>query len=135
MAKLTSLKTDAHKQENGAWVDYKPGVSFLIARSGNQKMVETLRQLKKPYLKEIRENEDFDPEILGDIGRKAAAQHILLGWSGIEGDDDQPWEYTPERSLEIMTEASWQDVAEWVLVQADRAQNYAMSEFEAGSKN
>jgi hypothetical protein len=136
MAKLRALKSDGKKQQDGTWLEHPSGASFLVARAGNPKAESYGRQLKKPYMKQIRRGEMTD-EQLAEIGRKVAARYILLDWRDIEDDDEENglWPYTEENSLRIMLDPELRDVAEWVLDHASSSDNYQREVEDEGLKN
>jgi hypothetical protein len=118
MAKLRNIKTSASKQNDGVWCEHPSGARFLIARAQNENAEKLTEKLKRPHLKEIR-NGTVSTQVLATIGRKVAAETILLGWEGIEDDQGKEWTYSIDHALEILTEQEFQDLAGWVLSKAN----------------
>ena len=99
--KISSLAIDKSKEEEGVWQDIGEGAKLLVARSGNNKYQDFLRQQIKPHQNRLRRN-SLPDDVLEDITLRAMAKFILLGWSGILDDDEKEIEYSEEKAKELM---------------------------------
>jgi hypothetical protein len=118
MVKLQSLKVDPQRQTEGVWFDWSQGVRLKIARLGNPAFDARVREIIEEA-KEKGEEPDTETATL-----EAIAKTILLGWEGIEGEDDEPWTYTPERSLELLSDDGMRDLYKFVLVKSSESAHY-----------
>lgn len=99
--KISKFATDLTLEEEGVWVDIGEGAKVKVARIGNPKYRARLRELQKPYRRQIRL--DTLPEDLNDeIVIRAIADTILLDWSGIEDDKGKAIKYSKDAAFELL---------------------------------
>ena len=132
MVRIHSHRTDETKQLGGIWKEHPNGGSFLIARAGNDRATEYNRELRRPYKGKRR---GVPERVQVEIGRKVAARCILLGWKDLENDDGSEWEYSEEKAMVIMVDPEFQDLALWVIQEADTIENYEREAQETDAKN
>lgn len=124
---IRKLATDDRLEREGSWVDFAEGVRFKIAHARNDNYQRGLRKLlreRPEFRTAIREGEEisdqaeerFKPETY-----RLIAEHILVGWEGIE-EGGQPVPYSVEKSLEYVTDL--RPVREFVIEQANRNANF-----------
>lgn len=75
----------------------------------------------------IINNETPDPEVVHDIDTKMIAAAIV-GWTGLEDDNDQPIPYSPEKALELMRMPELSNVRRQVQKFASVRANFFRSE-------
>jgi hypothetical protein len=109
MVKLSSLKGDATKTQDGVWADYEIGLRFKIARMNNPRYRKHLAALKQSQLREVRRG---NPELILELTTQAMAKYLLLDWEGLDEDDGTAIPYSIGKSAEILRES--QDIYEFV---------------------
>jgi len=77
--------TDKKAEREGTWVPIGDGAQVKVARIGTPEYRNRLRQLGKPYERQIRKG-NLSPEINEQVTVQALAEVILLDWTGIEGE-------------------------------------------------
>lgn len=141
MVKLKLLRIDSELERLGRWFPYPAvaGVSFLIARMGNPAYDGKLRRIMGPRLDEIR-SDGLDDKTLEAMTAKAMAGTVLLGWKGLDEDEDaagekhadgthspggpRQLEFTEERAEEILSDPDLRDLYRFVLAQSSRIENF-----------
>lgn len=112
--KLSSIKQDQEKSENGVWVPFTDGLKILIARAGNAECKKMTARLQKPLEKRIRKGLVED-SVLSDIAKKVTAKHIILDWENLEDDDGEEIPYSPEKAYELISDPENEIFYNWVL--------------------
>jgi hypothetical protein len=130
---LNQLAIDYEKSTKGIWVDFTKEVKFLIAKKPNPKFDEELAKLIEPFLASIAAG-TFDDVLDKLITAKATAKTVLLGWEGITVDGE-PYEYSYENALEMLTNKNYTDVYRFVLTIAHSAERYRVHNIEEAEKN
>jgi hypothetical protein len=98
--KISRLKIDKDKTENGTWCKTGlDGLELLIARQGNIKYRDYIAKNSKELQIQARHNA-IDVKAVDQINKDAAARYILLGWRNLE-DDNGPITYSPEKAREL----------------------------------
>lgn len=94
---------DVDKFEEGAWEDFQGG-RFKIARMGNPRYRDTMRQLEKRYRK--LHGDDLTAEQQDEMHAEGMATALLTGWEGIikRGDGGEPVEvpYSAESAKALL---------------------------------
>lgn len=99
--KISRFATDLGLEEEGVWVDIGEGAQLKVARVGNPRYRSRVRELSKPYKRQIRA--DILPEDMSDeIVLRAFSETILLDWKGIEDDNGEPIPYSHENAYELL---------------------------------
>jgi hypothetical protein len=97
---------DLNAQENGVKREYRDGIHFQIAYSGNKKYRNYLQQ-RMTQARRGNRNRDLPPEVTQEITVEAMAKHIVKGWDkGAFTDGGKPFEYSPENALELLKKSS-----------------------------
>jgi len=100
--KISSLKTDKLKEEEGGWVTFGADLMVKIARMDNINYLSCLRKLSKGHISQIRLNDDPKTiDLIESFRRKAMARHILLDWKNMEDDEGKTIQYSYEKALEL----------------------------------
>ncbi|GAB5506684.1 MAG: hypothetical protein Rhirs2KO_18470 [Rhizobiaceae bacterium] len=106
--KLSSLKVDLEREQQGDWIDYPewPGVRFNVS-SINKPAYMTARDVLMARL--VRKHKkNVPPEVMTSEFGRLYAEHLLHGWEGLDE------EYTPERARTVLTDPSYREVVKAV---------------------
>ena len=102
MAKLSEIKIDKTKAEEGVWFKHHMGFEFLVARLGNQKYKDFLAKLARKKGRRLMRGTP-DIALAEDLVRQAVARHIVLDWKNIEDEEGALIPHSPEKCLEIIS--------------------------------
>lgn len=128
MANLRVLKTDSTKESNGVWKEYNStGVEFLIARAGSDKFDRDVRELRKTHKITSNSTEEERRRAIAP----AIADHILLAWKNLQGDDDVELKPTREMKISILSDPDCKDLVDWILFQASSIDNFRAEQIES----
>lgn len=127
MVKLSGLRIDADKANNGVWHDWR-GVRWLIARMGNPAYQEKLEQEMEPILHVIAANEGKKCDERDNAIMVAAAHGLLLDWEQLEDDNGNDLDFSPEAALRIFKDPELRDVYDFVMTRANAQQFYLREE-------
>lgn len=125
MAKITEIKSDMKKVENGVLVDYAAGIKLRIASSDNLQYKNYRDRLLKPHTRRIRSKSITSSEIL-DIIKPAAAKHLLVGWENIEDENGQPIPYSEAKAFEFFQDPTLSDLYSFVTETAGEAEVFRL---------
>jgi len=114
MAKITEIRTDMEKAENGVLVDYAAGIKLRIASINGAKYKKHRSRLLKPHLRQVRTKKLSADEVL-EIIKPAVANHVLVGWENLEDEAGNEIPYTPEKALEFLKDPTLSDLYNFVL--------------------
>lgn len=130
--KLSQLAVDTGKSEDGVWFEYPhfEGVSFLIARMGNSSFSDYLQKHRK-----LSRTLRSDSEMMDTLTKKAVAETVLLNWRGIEDDNGEPLQYTPEIGFETFQNESMQPVYSFILQSASDMEAFQVEEEQEDTGN
>ena len=116
--KLSDIAVNADAIELGRWVPIGhilPGVRLKVRGLENT----DYRRLRNKLIAEIPRAERLkgvDTLMLEKINAQLLADTILVGWEGIEGDDDQALPFTKEKASQIINDPSFvvfRNAVEW----------------------
>lgn len=119
--KISKLKTDPSKEENGVWVSMGDNLRIKVARLSSEGYKSYLRKIGTPYRSAARSG-NMDEKIAADLVKQAIANKILLGWENLEEDDGTPIVYSPQKALQLFQESN--DFLEMVRAAADDIDNF-----------
>ena len=135
MVKLHNLDLAAERVGVEVAYDEQPGIVLKLARMNNPAMIawkngpagqDRLRELKTKLA----------PADVGERwAREAMAECVLLGWSGIDGDDGQPLPYSAETALELLTDPRKYPFFLFVLNAASDMNRYLEADKADAAKN
>lgn len=119
MPKLTEILTSKKLENEGSWGTYA-GVKWKVARASNPDFVAWLRE------NEFHENERGNIADPNQQARMAegVGRFILRGWEGLQRDDESPWPYSVEDSVQLMRNPDASDLYLWVLARSMRVEHY-----------
>jgi len=118
--------TDEKLEEQGRWFPVGEGAQCLIARTGNTRYREMLRNKLGIYEQSLTQrllDDDTADEMLIEV----MAKTVLLGWKGFEEDKvDVP--YSVDAAIKYMTK--YKDFRNFVARNADNMQAYRVEASE-----
>lgn len=114
--KISEFATDKTAEVEGVWQEIGLGAEVKVARAGNPKYTEYLRELSKPYRARLRRR-DIPQDIAEAITIKALAKYVLLDWKGITDDDENEIPYSVEVAEQYLRE--YDDFRELISILAD----------------
>ncbi len=133
MVKLSRIRVDTDKAQNGVWKDWN-GIGLLIARIHTPHYQEVLQRHIEPVLHIVSENGNSCSEAQ-EATNRAISEAVLLDWRNLEGDDGEPLEYSPEKAYELLTDPELVDLHDFVIIAANSRENYRRVELEKTAKN
>ena len=128
---LKDFKTDKDKEKNGVWEDLGDGCSVLVARYGNQAMVNAYRKYPR-VLRQRLESGQVDDDKSSTIMAKVMADTILLDWKGLK-EDGKEVAYSKEECVRVLIE--YPDVRTMIFEIANEAQLYHDESVDKTIKN
>ena len=117
---LKDFKTDRDKEKDGVWEDLGDGCSVLVARYGNQAMVNAYRRYPR-VLRQRLESGQVDDDKSSTIMAKVMADTILLDWKGLK-EDGKEVPYSKEECVRVLTD--YPDVRLMIFEISNEAQLY-----------
>ena len=116
--KLSQLQVDVDLATGGTWCDFARGVRFLIASTGSHKF-------KRARFLAEDDPSDRDPNALYNKSMlRAIAEHVWLGWEGLDDEDGKPIPYSPEKAYEILCNPGYFQVLDFVLAKAQDVEQF-----------
>lgn len=115
--KLSELKVDAVKVEQGAWVDNIPeleGLRLKVRGANNKDWRKLQARLISAIPRQKRVGGQLDPAEQDRIMAIVLRDTCLLDWDGLEGDDGKPLPYTKESAEQFLTDPQYAKFREGV---------------------
>lgn len=111
---MTSLyktfKTNPDLEKAGILIQYGTNshgeaIAFRIARSGasNAAQMRLLDAKLKPYRRQIQADV-MDNDVAKQIMLETFVSTVLLGWEGVEDENDQPLPFTKDNAIKLFTD-------------------------------
>ena len=136
--KLSDLKVDAAKVEQGAWVENIPDMGDLRLKvrginNADWRRIQTMMIQSVPRSKRVngRIVADEQDRIMSICLQSAG----LLDWENLQGDDGAPVAYSKEKAAELLTKPEYRAFRDGVLYAATVVGEQAVSDLEADTKN
>ena len=119
--KLSSIKRDLAKENEGDWVDIPEWAGVrLKVRSINSRDYSIAREILVGKLARNFGRIPTSPEMEPALA-KLVAQHLLRGWDGIiVGDGETPTEYSAKLALDLLVDPEMRDLEQQVIWAANR---------------
>lgn len=95
--------TDKKAEVEGRWFNLSKTAKILVARSGNPEYVKALRKAFEANKLDFTDKSDEANDLATAIIIQVSAEHILLGWQGIEYKG-QTLAYTSANAAMLLTE-------------------------------
>jgi tRNA splicing endonuclease len=123
---------DAELEQEGVWLPYGDGSEFLIARTGTPANRRAYERAQQPYLAKIRRRKELRQDEKLDVLARTLSESVLLNWRGIQDIKGKDLPYSKETAYQVLV--ADQDVREFVLQQADLAENFREDEVDSLGK-
>ena len=109
-------------------------IIITIARAGGSNIAynKAVEARTKNYRRQIQ-SETLSPEVAESITREIYADAVILGWSGVDDENDQPLEFTHANVITLLTKLP--DLFDDLKDQATKAALFRSSILENDSKN
>lgn len=133
------FKTDKSIENDGVILEYgfnskKKPIEIRIARAGgaNVRYSKLLESKIKPYRRQIQ-NDTLDNDVADKITKEVYAQAVVLGWSGVEDENNVEMEFNVANCVKLFTDLPdlWRDIQE----QATKVALFRAEVLEADAKN
>lgn len=134
MAKLSAIKADMSKVEEGQWTTYSAGIQLRIASTSSTAYRQARNDILKPYMRMTRQR-TIDPDRVVELLKPAAARHLLLDWRYIEDENGKAIKYSPEKALEFFNDPALKDLYDFVLEVAGESELYRQQAADDEAKN
>ena len=128
---LKDFKTDKDKEKDGVWEDLGDGCSVLVARYGNQSMVNAYRKYPRVFRQRL-ESGQVDDDKSSNIMSKVMADTILLDWKGLK-EDGKEVVYSKEECVRVLTE--YPDIRTMIFEISNETQLYHDESVSKTAKN
>ena len=139
MGLYTTFKTDENLETSGVDLDYglnSKGQPMLIkvARAGgsNKAFQKAMAAKTRPLQRQIQTNTASE-EVLTKVIVEVYAETVILGWSGIEDQDNNPMEFSRANVIKLFTDLP--DLFADVRAQAQEISIFRADLMEAVAKN
>jgi len=135
--KISSLKVDVKKIEDGEWVDSIPGlegVRLKVRGSSSKAWRQMSQRLVAAIPRKKRANNVIDIDEQDRINRVVMRDVGLLDWAGIEDDDGNAIPYSKEKAGEYLN-AEYPDFRDGVLWACNQVGVANDEDAEATAKN
>lgn len=139
MSLYKSFKTDANLEKSGIELEYgenskEQPILIRIARAGgaNSAYNKRLEVLTKPYRRQIQ-TETVDNKVLEKIVAQAFAETVVLGWEGVEDEDNNELVFSVDNVVKLFTDLP--DLYKDIQEQAQKTALFRQEILEADSKN
>lgn len=133
MARLSEIRADLSKVEEGQWVTYSAGIELLIASTDSKKYRAERSRILKPLMRGTRRS--LDPDKVVDLLKPAVAKYLLLGWRNLEDVQGKEIKYSYDQALRFFNDPALRDLYNFVLEAAGEAELFRAEETEAEAKN
>lgn len=103
--KLSAIKVDSARAEQGAWVGDIPDMGDLRLRVRGLRNADA-RRLRAKLLAAVprdqRANGRLSPAAADDIDARVLAETILVDWQNLTDENDQPLPFSREKALDLL---------------------------------
>lgn len=120
---IDDLELDLEQVDNGVWVHNIPeldDVSFQVRGTDYKPYQKALRQAMIGQSRKQRANSLLDADYLDSLTRSLMAEHLLMGWEGIDDREGQPIAFTRELAKTYMTERRYRPFQAGVMAAINR---------------
>jgi hypothetical protein len=99
---FSTFAVDEKAEQEGRWVEYGNGVSFLVARSGNPKYSRLLASMYKRNKVALEAKGEAAEALNESLMGEVMAKTILLGWKGNVALKGVKLEYSVENAKRLL---------------------------------
>lgn len=135
----SQFKTDERKEVEGVIVNYGKNskgenIDFVIARAGgaNAKFASVAEKVMKPYRRQLN-NESIDLTTVQNLMKKVYARSVVIGWSGVEDENNNPLEFNEANVIKVFTDLP--DLFDDIRGLAEKQAMFRLQALEDESKN
>mgnify|MGYP000126711254 CR=1 FL=1 len=137
--KISSLKRDSAKAEEGQWIDKLPGMGDLRLKVRGLSSFAFVRchgaKQRAIPLSERAQDGSIKDELSYQLYGEALADAILLDWDGIEADDGNSIAFDRKMAETWLTDPDYSHFADAVHNAAQRVDNQTQAKTEEVAKN
>ena len=135
--RLSEMAVDVKLQEEGEWFDHPifEGVRVCVRSVHSEAYKRRNRQLlNRLPPRSVRKRGD-SVEAFEEIQLRLLAEAALVGWTGVDGEDEEPLEFSPEKAAEILKKPEYRKFAAGIAECANQAgdRDEAWLEEDAGN--
>lgn len=123
--KFTDFQGDNLKETNGVWLEFDDA-KFLIAANQNPNHRKVQTRLSKKNQRALRTGDDAAQD---GIVIEAMAEAIVLGWENINDGAGQPFSYSKENAIKLLTSTPL--IREFCAMESMRLSNFQDKKEEA----
>lgn len=117
--KLSAIKVDSARAEQGAWIGEIPDMGDLRLRVRGLRNADA-RRLRAQLVRSVPRDQlvrgSLTPEAEDKIASKILAGSILVDWQNLSDEHDEPIPYSKEKALELLTDpdlVAFRDAVSW----------------------
>lgn len=123
--------TDAALETGGAWVEYRNGTEFLIARDNNENYGEAIAEALNEHAEALEKKDDAAKKLSEELMVDVLAKHILKGWKNAKYKG-KVLEYNLENAKTLLRHS---DFLKWVRATSRNRELYKAKLIEEQVKN
>jgi hypothetical protein len=142
MVKLSAVRTDPKAEAEGVWLEYVPGFRCKIASTATKQFRDGMEAAMAPYRDLIRADQGkdkgerkFTDDMRDGVMREVIAQHVLLGWEGLEDESGEPLAYSQAEAVKLLADPTMHRLVQWLETAASSAEVYRVERLERDRKN
>lgn len=134
MAKISSVKVDKKKEEEGVWMDWLLDMEVKVARMGNTAYRKALVELSGPEMDAVMAGA-VDSDVREKVQKQAAAKSLITGWRGFEDDEGKPIPFSHNKAVELFLDPGFEHLYQFVLVMSNNVELFFANREERAEKN
>lgn len=136
--KLNDMAIDPEKLEHGAWVSDIPDMGELrlkVRGIGNNDFRKLQTKLVEAEPRQFKTGGRVSPERQDAITAKCLIHTILIDWSGLVGENNEPIPYSKELATELLTSPKYRRFRDAVSYAASIVAEDRTADDEEAAKN
>lgn len=134
MINLDDFAVDVKAEADGREFTLRCGMVMTIARSTSLGYQQAMRELMEPYLPALRAKKPIGAQVLEDIGIKAMASKLILGWQPVSYKGER-FEYSAENAEILLRDERLHDIREEISQIAGSADAFRETLLKESEKN
>lgn len=142
MVKLKSLRVDPAAEAEGVFLEYVPGLRLRIASTATRRFRDAMEAAMLPYRDLIRADQGkdkaerkFTDQMRTDLLREVVAEHVLVGWEGLEDDEGEAVPYSKAAALALLSDPGMHRLLSWIEAAAANEDVYRAERLERDRGN
>ena len=136
--KITALKVNTARAERGDWVSGIPNmgdVELKVRGFSNTDftafMAKQVAAIGRDKRVGNRAGAALQPGVLDELMARGMVEHILVDWTGLTDETDQPLPYSKERAAEYLTNPDYRPFRDAVTYAAGVVEEFEADKVEA----